>query len=143
MTNTQAVLSTLTLALFLAACSGVPAPVPYARPYPAIKQSQTLNIQVFRTTKHLELTNTSARAFGPSTLWLNARFSRPIDGLGVGQSLKLPLEEFRDEYSDVFRGGGFFSTEAPERLVLAQIETASADAKADLVGLIVVKGEDE
>lgn|GEM_PF-591946 len=136
-------LVTAAILLALPACSGVPTPVPYARPYPALTQSQALNIQVFRTTKHLELTNTTARAFGPSTLWLNARFSRPIDGLGVGQSLKLRLEEFRDEYSDVFRGGGFFSTEAPERLVLAQIETVNPDAKPDLVGLIVVKGKDE
>lgn len=143
MTNIHSAVVATTLALFLAACSGVPNPVSYARPYPAMKQSQTLNIQVFRTTKHLEITNTTARAFGPSTLWLNARFSRPIDGLGVGQSLRLPLDEFRDEYSDVFRGGGFFSTEAPERLVLAQIETVNADAKPDLVGLIVVKGQDE
>lgn len=135
-----------TLALLMVTavgCSGVPEPVPYARAYPAVRQSQTLNIQVFRSVKHLELTNTTARSFGPSTLWLNARFSRPIDGLAVGQTLRLPLEEFRDEYSDVFRGGGFFSTEAPERLVLAQIESLTADGKQDMVGLVVVKGEDE
>lgn len=127
----------------LTACSGVPAPVVYARPYPTIRPSPAINIQVFRSTKHLELTNTTARAFGPSTLWLNARYSRPIDGLGVGESLRLPLDEFRDEYSDAFRGGGFFATEAPERLVLTQIEAAGSDGKLELVGLVVVKGEDE
>lgn len=137
------VLGAIIVVVTIAACSGVPTPVPYARPYPDAKQSRTLNIQVFRSTKHLELTNTTAQAFGPCTLWLNARFSRPIGGLGVGQSLRLPLEEFRDEYSDVFRGGGFFSTEAPDRLVLAQIESLTVDDKADLIGLVVVKGEDE
>lgn len=136
------------LALFALAvaggCAGLPAPVHYARPYPTdIPQRETLNIQVFRSTFHVEFTNTTARVFGPSTLWLNARFSRPIDGLAVGQTLRLPLKDFRDEYSEAFRAGGFFATEPPERLVLAQLETKKADDNGALLGLIVVRGQEE
>lgn len=124
-------------------CASSPVPVTYARPYPGdISQRETLNIQVFRSTFHVEFTNTTARVFGPSTLWLNARFSRPIDGLAVGQTLRLPLRDFRDEYSEAFRAGGFFATEIPERLVLAQLETKKADS-TDLLGLIVVHGHEE
>jgi hypothetical protein len=132
------------LLLFPAACSSTSKPVPYARIYPAEpSRAQTLNIQVFRTTKRLELTNTTARQFGPSRLWLNAWFSRPIDGLNVGQSLDLPLKEFRDEFSGAFRGGGFFATEAPERLVLAELETMDQDGKPEFLRLVVVGGDEE
>lgn len=126
------------LAAGLSGCSSGPRAVEYARAYPALKQGETLDIQVFRREKRIELTNTTARAFGPSTLWLNAWFSRPIKSLAVGETLDLPLSEFRDENSEAFRGGGFFAAEAPEKLVLAQLETTDADAKPVLLGLVVV-----
>ena len=136
--------ATALLVTLLGGCAATPEPVPYARPFPAdVTQTETLNIQVFRRTYDLQLTNTTDRTFGPSTLWLNARFCRPIDGLTVGQTLVIPLREFRDQYSDWFRTGGFFSSEAPERLVLAQIETRVDGAAPKLVGLIVVRAEEE
>jgi hypothetical protein len=111
-------------------------------------QTSVIDIQAFRSSKHIELTNTSGRAIGPSILWLNAQYCRAIDGIPVGQSLKLPLIEFRDEFNDAFRGGGFFAPERPERLVLAQIETPSPDTIAEgqtpeFIGLVVVGGEGE
>jgi hypothetical protein len=128
----------------LGGCASSPAPVQYARPYPPdLAQRETLNIQVFRSTFHIELTNTTARPFGRSTLWLNARYSRPIDALAVGQTVRLPLKEFRDEHSEPFRTGGFFAIEPPERLVLAQIESVGAGEKPALLGLIVVRGQEE
>lgn len=127
----------------LGGCAAPLTPVDYARPYPAhVPHGPTLDIQVFRRTRELELTNTTARALGPSTLWLNAYYSRPIDGLGVGQTLMIPLVEFRNEFSEAFRGGGFFATEAPERLVMAQLET-EIDGKPQLLGMIVVAEEDK
>ena len=128
-------------ACLLGGCSSGPTAVPYAREYPAaIKQAETLDIQVFRRTTHIEFTNTTARAFGPCTLWLNRRFNRPIDGLAVGQTMDIKLDDFRDEYSAAFRGGGFFSTEAPDKLVQAQLEITDAEGKGVLVGLVVVGG---
>lgn len=101
----------------------------------------TLDIQVFRRQTEIELTNTTARSFGPSTLWLNARFSRPIDGFAVGQTLLLKLSDFKDEFGDSFRGGGFLATERPERLALAEIQPGDAKPPA-MLGLVVV-GEEE
>jgi hypothetical protein len=124
-------------------CHSAPTVVPYARAYPDLKQSEVLNIQVFRRTKTIEFTNTTARAIGASTIWLNARFSRPIDGLAIGQSVTLPMKEFRDEFYDAFRGGGFFAVEPPERLALAQIETKDAEGKPVMLGMVVVGGEAE
>ena len=131
----------LATALFGGCSSGPATPGPL---YPRdLRQSETLNIQVFRTTKHVEMTNTTARSFGPSRLWLNARYSHPVESFAAGASLKYPLEEFVDELGDIFRGGGFFATEIPERLVLTQLEVPGPEGKPVLLGFIVVKGEDE
>ncbi|MDX2116421.1 MAG: hypothetical protein SFZ24_12495 [Planctomycetota bacterium] len=96
-------------------------------------QAVTENIQVTRRETHITLTNTSARAFGAGTLWLNAQYSRGIDGLAIGETLTLDLREFRNEFGEKFRGGGFFATERPDKLVQAQLELPE-----EMVGLIVI-----
>lgn len=134
------------LALFSApGCGRGADPVPYARQYPASieRAPATLNIQVFKRPTRLEFTNTTSRAFGPSTIWLNRRFSRPIDDIALGESVSIPLTEFRDEFSDYFPPGGFFARENPERLVLAEIETAGPDGNPILFGMVVVLDQDE
>jgi hypothetical protein len=123
----------------LAGCRGGGGAIVDRQPYPAsLAHGPTLDIQVFRSSKHIALTNTTPRDFGPSTLWLNAWYSRDIDALAAGESLKLPLHDFRDRYSDSFRGGGFFATEKPDRLVLAELEN-----EGTLYGLVVVGEDDE
>ncbi len=134
----------LTLALAagvgLSACRSAPRPVAWARPYPiALSRAETLNIQVIREGPQITLTNTSARAFGPSTLWLNNRYAYPIEGLEVGETISLHLGRFADENSDRFRPGGFFATEVPDLLVLTELETISPQTGApELLGLISV-----
>lgn len=121
------------VACALGACGGTPRIVP-GPVYPAsAARTGTVDIQVIRRGSKIQLTNTTARAFGPATLWLNERYARPIDGLAVGQELTLPLGEFLDEFSQKFRAGGFFATQNPERLALAELET-----EGKVVGLIVV-----
>lgn len=129
----------------LSGCRSAPDQVQYARAFPEIgQQREVVDIQVFKRPTKLELVNTTNRAFGASTLWLNQRFSHPIEGLGVGQTLVISLDDFRDEYSEPFRDESFFATEMPDRLVLAQLETADPGdpSKTTLVGLIVI-GKDE
>ena len=127
-------LATLTSTLGAGCAAG---PVDYARPYPEDKQpAQAVNIQVFRREDHLSLTNTSPYDFGPSTLWVNAAFSRPINALRIGQTLDLSLHEFRNEHSEPFRAGGFFATDLPSVLVLAEIESNDR-----LYGMIVVEDQ--
>lgn len=101
-------------------------------------QEEVLDIQVVRDGTHITLTNTTARAYGRSRLWLNRWFSRDIEALDIGQSLTFPLSEFRDRFDEPFRAGGFFATRRPTRLVQAQLETADS-----LLGLVVVaRGEE-
>ena len=148
----------LALGANLTGCAGgQDAPPPYARPYPMFMvQELTLDVQVDQKARVLRLTNTSPHDFGPSTMWVNRRFARPIPSLAVGQSLELQLHEFADEYGERFRGGGLFAVREPERMVLAQLETTGCVDEAGtlvltggdggetmLIGLVVVNSEEE
>lgn len=107
---------------------------PYPKNYTTIEPS---NIQIYRQGRSITLTNTTATNFGPSTIWLNRWFSRDIEALDIGQTLTLSLVDFKDEYDDHFKGGGFFATTAPERIVHAELET-QLDTDRVLLPLIVV-----
>ena len=115
----------------------------YDRPFPVeLGQSEVVDIQVLRGPEtRITMTNTTARGFGPSTVWLNGRFGRPIEGFAPGQTLTLDLYDFRDEFGEKFRGGGFFATKQPEQLMHAQLETL-VNGESAMIGLVVV-GDDQ
>ncbi|MEN0019763.1 MAG: hypothetical protein AAF747_02650 [Planctomycetota bacterium] len=126
-------------------CSLTPDPPPgrqvnYARPFPAgLEQTEQVDVQVQRDSTEITFTNTTATSFPPATMWLNRRFSRPVPSLGVGETITLKLRDFVDENNERFRAGGFFATDLPADLVLAQLETVRNDQVA-LVGFVVVNG---
>lgn len=106
--------------------------------YPERPQAATLNVQVVRDETVIRMTNTTARAFGPSRLWINRWYSRPIDKFDVGQTLELSLWDFRDQFGEPFEAGGFFAVRKPYRLSQAQLDTGD-----ELLGLVVVaRGEE-
>ena len=112
--------------------------VDYARAFPnGAPREESVSIQVLRDETTITLTNTTAQGYGPSTLWLNRWYSRPIDGLAVGQTMTIPLKEFRDATSEAFRGGGFWATQQPMRIVSADLEHEDR-----LVGLVVIADRD-
>ena len=126
------------LSASLPGCASAPATIIQGEKYPQdIRHVQSIDIQVFRHDTEIEFTNTTARVFGPSTLWLNRRFSHHIEGLALGQTIKFPLKSFTDEFGDRFRGGGFFATQRPEYLGLAELQTGD-----EMIGLIVVGNEE-
>jgi len=123
-------------AALLASCTGPGSALrsDASRAYPSeIANAGTLPIQVIRRVTHIEMTNTTARAFGPSTIWVNGRYSHPIEGFGIGETISLDLREFYDEFGERFRAGGFFATRDPDALVLCQLEN-----EGSMYGLIVV-----
>lgn len=144
-TTVRAIGAGLALAALLAlpACSAFSrSDVDYARPYPfEAEREDVLDIQVFREGTRITMTNTTARAFGPSTLWVNQRYSRPIDGLASGQTLTLDLYDFRDQYQDAFRAGGFFATRDPDRVILVEIEPGGVQDDGTLYAFVVVANE--
>lgn len=124
----------------LAGCQRAPRQVDWARPYPlGLTPGQTLDIHVIREGPQITLTNTTPRAFGPSMLWLNNQFGHPLEGLDVGETVSLRLGRFADENSDRFKPGGFFATERPDLLAVAELETTSPyTGEAELLRLIAV-----
>ena len=116
----------------LSGCSGQKLTFGAGPAYPAeLRQERVLDIEAYLRPTSLELTNTTATAYPAGRLWLNRRFSAPTPELGVGESLDIPLKRFKDEFGEVWRGGGFFAARTPERLVLTQLETTVPQAWAD------------
>lgn len=131
-------------ALLLWGCSSGGAKIPTGtRVYPSVAQGGVLPIQVIRRGTTISLTNTSAHAFGASVVWVNRRYSRPIAGFKLGETLVLELSEFRDEYGEPFPAGGFFARETPAKVVLTQIESAGEDGAQALTGLVTIGQEVE
>ncbi|MDX9912712.1 MAG: hypothetical protein RBS39_12855 [Phycisphaerales bacterium] len=136
----------------LAACLGVaacgcasapPTPVDYARAFPGqLVQRETLDIHAFQHPTTLEFTNTTARAFGPTTIWINRWYSAPVESIEVGETISIPLKRFRDAESFAFRAGGFFASREPDTVTQAQLEVTRPDGTRELLGLIVI-GERE
>jgi hypothetical protein len=134
-------------ALRLALCALPLLPLPACRStsigtgpiYPAdIAPTETIDIQVIRRGTRIALTNTTARALGSGTLWINGWYGHTTPSLAVGQSLNLNLRDFTDEYGDRFRAGGFFARERPDKIVLAELQT-----EGRLLGLVVIDQTDE
>lgn len=108
--------------------------------YPqASDRVETLDIHAFRSGTRLRLTNTTGRSFGPGMLWLNGRYGYAIDGLAIGQTLKLPLTQFVDEQGRRFGAGGFFAAERPELLALVELTIEEAEGEPPVkYGLVAV-----
>lgn len=127
----------LALMLSLVGCHP-PATIDERRPYPLqLVQGDTLDVQVVRDDTHIVMTNTTARTFGPSTLWINQWYSTEIDGFEPGETLRIHLGDFRDQFGDRFRAGGFFATDVPQEIALVQIESTEAGL-GTLTGLVYV-----
>ncbi len=132
--NTTGTRTVLTLFVTTLLGCGGPSRIDVARHFPlALKQVETVNVQVLRKETEITLTNTSARALPATTMWINRQYSRPIDALDIGRSVTLPLGSFRNEFSEPFRAGGFFATERPDKIAQVQLES-----EGGLVGLVIV-----
>jgi hypothetical protein len=114
------------------------------RPYPMeLRQQGSIDIQVIQHTTTLELTNSTTRQLAAGTLWLNGRFARDMEPLAPGERRELDLDSFVDEFGDRFRPGGFWATDIPDRVVLAQWEERVPGEAPRLVGLVAVSRIEE
>ena len=104
------------------------------RPYPYEAEIlRTLDVQVFRDRSKIELVNHTTQALADFDLWLNERYVRRVQSLPPGDSVQVSLYEFLDEFQEPFRGGGVFSTQLPEPIIKAEVQTPDG-----LIGLIVI-----
>ncbi len=114
-----------------------------ALPYPAkLTHAGVMNVQFVRDGTTLMATNTSGETFTGARMWINRRFSRPIGEWKSGDRLSLDLRDFRDEYGDAFRAGGFFATRRPDPVVMVEIENGT-EPDRKMVGFVIVKGDAE
>lgn len=115
-----------------------------AEPGPAYPETMprgsTADIQVFRDVTVLRMTNTTASSYGPGRLWLNQAFSIDAGTLVPGQTWEFPLNQFVDEFGDVYRSGGFFAQRDPAAVVLVEMEDGPEDQRK-LVSFIVVENK--
>ena len=90
------------------------------------------------------MTNTTSGDLPAGRMWLNKWFSREMPGgLAIAQSVSFDLGEFVDEFGEGFRGGGFFASDDPDDLVLAQYETDNQSGDPIMLGFIVIDGKVE
>ncbi|CAN5680015.1 hypothetical protein BH11PLA1_BH11PLA1_20340 [soil metagenome] len=114
------------------ACAGGPQIVGGPE-YPVRFQARTVDVHVVRDTTDVTLTNTSGGALPAGRMWVNAWFSRDFDALPVGATRTYNLFDFKDRFGVAFNGGGFFSTQRPDRLVQCQVAT-----ERETIGLVVI-----
>jgi len=107
--------------------------------YPdSMTKGDIFDVQVFRDSTTLRFTNTTTHDFGPSVVWLNQRYSQPINGLASAETIEMDLKLFVDEFGETYRAGGFFSQRVPAPVVLCQLET-EINNETQLVGFVVVE----
>ena len=112
------------LILLTAGCAAAP-PADLSGPaYPeTAAKLGSLDIEVIVGEQSITINSGIARDFGRVNVWLNQWFMMPIESLGKGERLTLPLLSFRNAYGAAPRVGGFFATRQRDEIVLAEIET--------------------
>jgi hypothetical protein len=107
------------------------------RPYPyELHRPETLDIQVFREGPSIEIVNATPRSFYDFDLWLNQRYVRRVEALRAGETLRVSLWGFYDVRGDRFSAGGFWRTEPPTPLRLAEIQPGEDEP---MIGLVTIR----
>ena len=123
--------------LVIAGCqnpSGNPALA--TNPYPMeLHESNSVSIQVHRSEEFLEIVNSTAVDYDSATLWINQRFSKQLQPMPAGSTLRVDLWTLRDAYGEQFNAGGIWRTDEPTPVVIAELQTTDTQS---LVGLIVI-----
>jgi len=131
LTRTSILVASFAATTTLAACTSTTTQGEWPS-YPGHTQS-VVDVQVFRDGPTLSFTNTSENTLGPGRLWINAAYSIEVHSIPPGTRESIDLNSCINEFGQPFRGGGFFATERPDDVVLAQIE----DQSGSLTGLLV------
>lgn len=109
--------------------------------YPAdIAHGEIFDVQVFRDVTVLKFTNSTTHDFGDSVVWLNKRYSLPIEGFASGETVEIDLRLFVDEFGDTYSAGGFYAQRDPAPVVLFQLETIENDSPI-MYGFVVVENK--
>ena len=107
-------------------------------PYPRdLHSTDTVGVEVFRDHTRIEIVNATATTWGPSTIWLNQRYSATIGGLAAGQSIWMDLVGFRDNIGERYPAGGTWSTQKTVPVRLVELQPGAGEP---LVGFVAIRG---
>jgi len=138
----RSVVSCCAVALALGACSQPRVQTLDGRAYPrAVVQDEVLDVQLTQTPQAVTFTNTTPRPLGPGWLWINGWYSADLPEVGVGESIEVPLRDFRNEFGEPPRAGGFWAGRDATRVVHAQIEAADPETGESRFLALVVVGQ--
>ncbi|MHC4911283.1 MAG: hypothetical protein ACYTF9_16390 [Planctomycetota bacterium] len=101
-----------------------------------VRVPRIVDIQVFREQEKIIIVNATPTSYRDFDLWINQRFVSRVDQLRAGETVKLSLWRFYDEYGEVFNAGGLFRTIEPTPLVLVEIQVSEDEP---LIGLITIR----
>ncbi len=109
------------------------------RPYPeALEQSHVVQMQAVPQDLDLQIINATATDYLEIDIWVNRRYVQHVPKLLAGETISLPIVQFRDVWGQCPQPGGFWRTRAQTPLVFVQIQR---DATSPLLGLVTVVPE--
>jgi hypothetical protein len=134
-------LLTVVLALTASGCRQLYKPEMATPAYPQeLHTAETIDMQVFRDGESIEIVNATPRSFQDINVWINQRFTQPVDDLPAGGRVRLSIWDFWDLRGERMIGGGFFATDDPTPVILVEIQTSDTEP---LLGLITIPSRAE
>lgn len=131
------------IVIAICACSCAPpeyVPELAARPYPFENHTtNAIDVQCFRRGTELEIVNATAHSYADFDLWINQRFVHRVTSMGAGETIRVSLWEFFDEFGKRFNAGGFFRAYPAQPVRLVQIQTAEDQP---MIALVAIRSED-
>lgn len=110
------------------------------RPYPSAQHTtDVIDVQCFRRDTELELVNATANSYRDFDLWINQRYVHHVDALPAGETIRVSLWDFFDEWGQRFYAGGFFRSYPPQPVRMVEVQTGEG---APMIGLVAIRSEE-
>ena len=122
---------------FLSGCQTPPPDITKATTsYPlALHTANAIPIQVVRDQEFITIVNSTATDFNNAVLWINQQYTQPLPPMPAGSTIRINLWHCYDALGEQFNAGGFWRTDEPTQLVMAELQSGEFQP---LVGLIVI-----
>lgn len=134
--HVERIISILTLAFLIGCQAPLPDISKATSRYPFdLHTATSLQIQVMRDEEFLIIVNSTANEFDHTNLWINQQYTQPIPPIPAGATLRVNLWDCYDLLGDQFNAGGFWRTDEPTALVIAELQLSESQP---LVGLLVI-----
>ncbi|MDP6693509.1 MAG: hypothetical protein QF444_04205 [Phycisphaerales bacterium] len=103
-----------------------------------LHSSEVLPIQVIRKGEHIIIVNSTADDFNNATIWINQQYTQSLPMMPAGSTIRINLWDCYDAFGEKFNAGGFWRTDEPTKLVLAELQQHE---NQPLIGLLVIGEE--